>query len=544
MAEGTWQKGKGKFRRIFRLQAPAVWFYSIALISAVLAMKTKENAFTLPLIITLYEFCFFSPSPHVSASSRLRVPLSPRLLYLAPILLTLAIIPLTLMSISGQLQLDPGSYGGKVFSRGAYLFTEFRVLITYLRLIFFPINQNIYYVYPAFHSFFAPQVVLSFIFLAAIFAFGVYLVKQAKGEVKVKTESLSAFSQPQPLPQPAFRLIGFGILWFFITISVESSVIPLYMLICEYRVYLPSVGVSIAVITGLFLLFNSSAFLPLDKRTMGGVNSPPKSGAGVGSRLILVALVLAIGGLSVATYRRNEVWGDKVRLWKDTTEKSPENPFAHYNLGNSYKDHNMFDEAIEQYQAALNLKPDYYEALNNLGIVYKDRNMPDKAMEEYMIALGVNPDRSEAHNNLGMIYKERYMLDKAMEHYLIAIKQKPDFAEAHNNLGNTYLDLNMYDKAVEEYKIAINLKPDYAEAHDNLGLVWNDLNILDEAIKQYKIAINLKPDDAEAYFNLGFVYFRKGQMENARKELKAALKIKPDDQKALQLLERILIKTN
>src|SRR5208283_721769 len=62
-------------------------FLLISVISAVLAMKTKENAFTLPLIITLYEFCFFSRS-----TSPFTIYYS-RFLYLMPVLLTLTIVP-------------------------------------------------------------------------------------------------------------------------------------------------------------------------------------------------------------------------------------------------------------------------------------------------------------------------------------------------------------------------------------------------------------------------------------------------------------------
>ena len=77
----------------FRLEAPdhhkarRRTMYAISLLSAVLAMKTKENAFTLPFVITLYEFCFFNGG------------IKKRMLVLAPLLLSLCIIPLTIMSM-------------------------------------------------------------------------------------------------------------------------------------------------------------------------------------------------------------------------------------------------------------------------------------------------------------------------------------------------------------------------------------------------------------------------------------------------------------
>ncbi len=550
-----------------------IFFYSVAFFSAVLAMKTKENAFTLPIVIALYEFCFFSvPSPRVPVSPRLRVFLSPRLLFLVPILLTLLIIPLTHMSLGASPKIDPGLYG-HVYPQPEYLFTEFRVIVTYLRLLFLPINQNLDYDYPVFHSFFAPQVIVSFLFLGALFGLGVYMIignrQWAIGNgIKAKDkEDDSRFTNSRCFESTIhdsrlFRLIGFGILWFFITISVESSVIPLWLLICEYRVYLPSVGISIAVVTGVFWFFSRFA-----KSRYSGSTSHI-------SRPLIAMLFLSIGVLGVATYLRNEVWGDGIRLWEDTARKSPEKARPYFALGNIYKDDNMPDRAIEQYLIAIKLKPDYLEAYENLGTVYKDINMPDKAIENYLIAIKLKPDDADAHvylgieyrslnmedkaleqyliavkmgpnndkahNNLGIVYQELNMPDKAMEQYLIAIRLNPDIAETHYNLGIIYQGFNLYDKAMEQYLIAIRLKPGLAQAHFNLGNSYQALNMIDKAIEQYSIAISLKPQGyANPHFSLGLLYYKMGQTEKARQEITAGLKIKPDVEWAQQLLNTV-----
>ncbi len=220
-----------------------VLFYSIAFISAVLAMKTKENAFTLPLMITLFEFCFFTDS------------MKKRALHLAPMILTMSIIPLTLLYLKGiagrevtslqGIAAPIGSHDFAAIPWSEYMLTEFRVIITYLRLLFMPVHQNIDYDYPVFKSILDMPVILSFLFLLALFGLGLYLVKD-KGQ---KANGSSIFHYSADL-----RLMGFGILWFFIALSVESSIVPLDRLIDEYRVYLPSVGVIICVVTGAFLL--------------------------------------------------------------------------------------------------------------------------------------------------------------------------------------------------------------------------------------------------------------------------------------------------
>ncbi|MBI4691537.1 MAG: hypothetical protein HY754_14925, partial [Nitrospirae bacterium] len=139
--------------------------YLASLFSAVLAMKTKEIAFTLPIVIILYEFMFFTESRFTIHDSRFTVHDSrfKRILYLIPIFLTMLIIPLTLIDIgipAGELIEDVGKVtkGNTTLTRWEYLFTELRVVVTYIRLLFPPGNQNLDYDYPVYSSFFNPPI--------------------------------------------------------------------------------------------------------------------------------------------------------------------------------------------------------------------------------------------------------------------------------------------------------------------------------------------------------------------------------------------------
>ena len=143
-----------------------------ATLSAVLAMKTKEIAFTLPFAVILYEVFFFYGS------------WKKRFFCLLPLLATLPIVPLSVIATnrllisSGELMVEGG--GQEVFSAGemsrdVYLFTQFRVILTYLRLLFFPIKQNLDYDYPVYETFFTPQVFLSFAVLVGLVGLAVFL---------------------------------------------------------------------------------------------------------------------------------------------------------------------------------------------------------------------------------------------------------------------------------------------------------------------------------------------------------------------------------
>ncbi len=455
-----------------------------SLLSAVLAMKTKETAFTLPVIVILYEFVFF------------KTTIKKKLVFLLPILLTMLIIPAAILGTDRPLSEIISDLSERLraqthLPRWDYLMTQMRVITTYIRLIFLPVKQNLDYDYPVSHSLFELPVFLSFIFLSLLFGLGVYLIiignRQWAIGNRLKTkdeEDDSRFTLHDSRP---LRLIGFGILWFFITLSVESSFIPIADVIFEHRLYLPLAGALIAVTTSAFVIADKLAV-----RWKGIVKA------------VTIAFVLITIAFSFAAYARNMVWRDGVSLWQDVVSKSPGNARAYNNLGFEYMNKKLFDNAINEIQTAIRLKPEYEDAYFNLGVTYKTLMMLDRAKEEFLIALKLAPNDADAHYNLGLIYQNE----------------------------------NMPDKALEQYKTAIKLKPDFADVYSDLARLYRMQGMFADAVRNLQIDIQLRPDNAAAHFNLGLVYFDMGQMENARRELTAGLRINPDNLQAQQLLKR------
>lgn len=432
----------------------SILLYILSLISAVMAMKTKEIAFTLPLTIVLFEFMFF------------RDKTARRILYLIPLLLTLLIIPLTYVGLYSNMDkpvadiiadTDAATTVKKI-PRGDYLLTQLRVIITYLRLLAVPVGQNLDYNYPTYDSLFAPQVLLSFLFLLALICLGVYLFYRSRTE---NTE---------------LRLISFGIFWFFITLSVESSIVPLY-LIFEHRVYLPSIGFFIAIVTAIFMLIK---------------NQTAKKVATGAFVLILIVFI-------TTTYARNTVWKSAINLWEDVVSKSPQSVIGHNNLGNAYLLNDMDEEAIKHYLIALEAKPVtkpryiyYAEIQYNLANAYKTAALPDKAIEHYHKSLNINFNNLDALNNLGVVYFSKGMIQKALSCYQSAIEIDPSYAQAHYNIGDAYFSLGWLDKAIEHYGAFLRLRPNHKEAHYNIALAYKKMGLDQKADVHFQQAKSLK----------------------------------------------------
>ncbi|RPI38379.1 MAG: tetratricopeptide repeat protein [Nitrospiraceae bacterium] len=475
-------------------------YYLLSLISAILAMKTKEVAFTLPLVIALYEFLFFTGA------------FKKRLLSLLPFMLTMLIIPVSLMSIgkpTGEIIGDVSEVARVEtdISRWEYLFTQFRVIVTYIRLLFFPVNQNLDYDYTVYRTFFDPNVILSFLFLLAIFGIGVYCLYRSRidnpGNPAYRTGRHRGIA-----PTTHLRLVAFGIFWFFITLSVESSIIPIADVIFEHRLYLPSVGFFIAVTAVVSMVLER-------------VSNISKGWAKIA--VAMLGLIVVI--LSAGTYLRNNVWQSEVTLWEDVAKKSPMRARSYNGLGLAYQKGGRLDEALKSFQQAVALDPYYAVAHNSLGTILFKKNLFDLAAEEFSIAISLDPENAIFYNNRGQAYAAMGRFDNAETDYLEAIAHDSFYAEPHHNLGSLYHVKRLYDRAIEEYSKAISIRKDDAVFYSNRGLSFSDLGRFDNAIADYMKAIALKPNFAEAYVGIGVVNGKLGRFAAAVEDFTRALSL-------------------
>ena len=459
--------------------------YFLSLVMIVLAMKTKEISFTLPIILTIYEFFFF------------RSAIQKRLISLIPVILTLLIIPISILNVHKPVgaiisDVSEAANAQASISRWDYLVTQFSVIITYLRLLFFPVNQTLDYDYPIYHSLFTLRVFISFLVLLCIFCTSIFLfVKSRRGN------------------DSGNRLIAFGTFWFFITLSVESSVIPIADVIYEHRVYLPSVGFFIAMVTFIIMVKDK-----LENRELRA------------GYVIIPALVIAVLVLSIATYARNNIWGDEIRFWEDVVKKSPLIARTHSNLGVVYGRKNRFEEAITEFQTAVRLDSFYPVAHYNLGNIYGRQGRFKEAIEELETAIKLSSEYAVPHYNLGLIYEIQNRFEEAIKEFQTAIKLNPGDASAYYNLGEVYRKLGFFEEAVEKYRTAIRLKPDFVEAHNNLGAIYGREGKFIEALKEFQAVIRAKPEDIGAHFNMGIIYNKLGRFEEETRELQIVNNLK------------------
>jgi tetratricopeptide (TPR) repeat protein len=432
-------------------------FYLAAMAGAVLAMKTKEIAFTLPAAILLYELFFFR-------GKWLRV------LAVVPFATIALLVPIALMEHAaavGPASIENAVHVGAdaAIPRYAYLLTQTRVVVTYLRLLCLPVTQNLDYDFPISRSLTAPYVVLSLLFLVSLVGAGLLAYLRSRRS----TDAASA----------RLRMMAFGIFWFFLALSVESSVIPLADVIFEHRLYLPSFGAFLAA---------ACAFAMIEVKLTPARARLAKVGA--------AAVVLALG---IAAYARNSVWRDEGVLWMDVLAKSPNKARAHNNAGNLFfLPRGRIEEAISHYQTALRLRPGYADAHSNLGIAYERQGRLDDAAREYEMAIRFASDQWAAHNNLAGIYLKRGRAEDAVREILAYLQLAPGSEAGFFNLGLAYEALGRKDDAIAAFLRVVAINPRHAKTHASLANLYLKQGRPTEAIPHLQRLVSLQPENRAA----------------------------------------------
>jgi len=249
-----------------------------------------------------------------------------------------------------------------------------------------------------------------------------------------------------------------------------------------------------------------------------------------------------------------QYWRNSETLFRHALDVTSGNYLAHHNLGVALADEERFAEAIQQYQAALQIEPDAPNVQTDYGNALAKSGRIPEAIAHYEAALRVLPDSPIIHNDLAnALAATPGGVSQAFAEYQNALRLKPDYEEARNNLAklesiraemhyNKGVDLakrGEADAAIAQFEDALELKPDYVDAHNNLGVVLAGRGRVQQAVAHFETALRIDPNSADAHVNLGIALSgMPGRRPEAMRHLEAALRIKPDPE-VRQMLDRL-----
>jgi hypothetical protein len=179
------------------------------------------------------------------------------------------------------------------------------------------------------------------------------------------------------------RYLLVGWLWYLGTLVPVIGLVQVgSQAMADRYTYLPAIGLCVMLAWGVADLLGNR----------GGYRL---KAVGVAAAVILAALTLG-------TRHQVSLWKDTLTLYEHTLAVTENNYVVRGNYGNALQQRGKPDEAIEQLNKALQLKPDYIGAMINLGMALRDKGRIDEAMAQWQEVLALDPAQPNANANIAL----------------------------------------------------------------------------------------------------------------------------------------------
>jgi len=288
------------------------------------------------------------------------------------------------------------------------------------------------------------------------------------------------------------HFLAFAIIFFLFPFALFSNVLLLIgTSYGERLLYVPSLGFAFAIAWGICKVFKINDLSDIWKP---GGNTKPWLVAG-----------LLIAAYGIRTIARNPAWYDSASLYAADLPNSPN--CAKLNYHNALEvtkggidekkgvvtDSAQVSKGIAAYTKTISLYPEYHDAYGSRGLAYFRLQKYDLAFEDYQKALQYRPNDAKVLSNLGFIYFMRNQLDKSEEVYRKSIQYDPRFVDARRNLGAVLAMKKQFPAAIEQWKVALQYEPKNATLLYYIGSGYRDMGQPAEATPWLEQAYAIDP---------------------------------------------------
>ena len=203
------------------------------------------------------------------------------------------------------------------------------------------------------------------------------------------------------------------------------------------------------------------------------------------------------------------------------------------------------EEALKEYQKALDISPDSFQAHANMGIIYRDLNLYNKAINSYNTALRISK-HAFLSSLLGWAYYNIRNLDEAEEAFnsvfsLTTAKKNPSLvSDTHYGLGNVYFKKKLLKRAKKELRKAIGINSNHAAAYFRLGMIYEEEGNTQKALENYIKVLKYDYNFSEVRIYLARLYLKEKSYEKAFKQYNKISNFDPKNTEAKKKKEEIL----
>lgn len=366
------------------------------------------------------------------------------------------------------------------------LATNFVILWEYLRLLFFPhpLSWDYSYNQIPLSGFSNPVAIFSLLLHALLLVYALFSLRRK-------------------------NWVAFGILFYFITLSVSSNlVVRIASTLAERFLFLPSIGFCVAVVI--------SAETVLKKISHSALRNT----------LAVILFSLLLAAYSYKTIRHSAVWRDPLSLLQAGVIASPNSARAHLFLGHEYMAASLqksdrikqtmdMRKAINCYLRSAEIAPAYGGALNSLGSAYHALGMPDSALFFLRKISKQDKEFPKTCYNLGDVWFSLRNADSALHYFLKVPPDDISYGLACNSIGFIYARQNRTDDAIARLKQVRPANPSFGKACNNIGKLYLNLSQPDSALHYFLLVPETDNAIANARLNAGNIYLQKKSYRDA-----------------------------
>ncbi len=473
----------------FRQEGRPLWAVLVGL-WAYGAFLCKQSAVTLPLSLLVLEMVLFSEHFRFWKRWGTWFFAAVSLAFLG-ILWNIGVFSASMESGRDWLEdVDRLSRETLMVSRRSYFLTQLRVLCLYLGLVLWPWNQCVDHQYPFVHRFFDGWTPFAAAFLLVLLA-------------------LAWRSRHR------FPVVTCGLLWFFAALSLESSFIPIRDAMFEHRLYVALLG---------FGWILGWAWMSLTT---------------IHRRLSMVAVLVFLTALGVATHFRNRVWQDPVTLWREATLCNPRNARAFNNLGRHLMDAGRLDEAEKALVQARALNPFRPNIHYNLGMIYGRTQRFQEAVQAFSTALALDPRQAVFYYHLGLSYHHLKLKEAARTCYEAALVQDSTLEGPAMNLAAFAFAEGRYAEARTLLEPLTRRPSPKPQPFYYLSLVLQAQGHRLEALEAVEKASHLDPENPDILFQKAVLLVENRRTQEALTLLRLLKERRPHDERVSFYLDKL-----
>jgi len=171
----------------------------------------------------------------------------------------------------------------------------------------------------------------------------------------------------------------------------------------------------------------------------------------------------------------------------------------------------LFPQAEAYWTQLIEYLPEEAALWSNRGNVRVSQNKLDDALADYDRAIQLAPGQPDPYLNRGAALEGLGRWQDAIADYTQVLQLDPNDAPAYNNLGNARAGLGQWEAALADYQKAAELDPKFAFARVNAALVEFQLGHGPEAIRQFRSLTRRYPNFADARAALTAALWAEGQ---------------------------------